>query len=83
MGALKPIVPRLTSIAGKTDTGGAPFWSEDMVTIQENNRGNFLNSFEDLRRKLPELLYYQGFGNPLAKEFENGIILKQNSNWHN
>jgi len=75
MSILKPKVPRLTSIAGKTDTGGAPFWSEDMVTIQENNRADLLNSFEDLRRKLPELLYYQGFGLPLVKEFENGIIL--------
>lgn len=75
MSALKTKVPRLKSIAGKTDTGGAPFFSEDMVTIQENNRADFINTFEALRRQLPPLEYFQGAGNPIAKEFENGLIL--------
>lgn len=75
MSALKTKVPRLKSIAGKTDTGGAPFFSEDMITIQENNRADFINTFEALRRQLPPLEYFQGAGNPIAKEFENGLIL--------
>ena len=75
MAALKNKFPRLKSIAGKTDTGGAPFFSEDFVTIQENNRADTLNYFEYLRRLLPNLEYYQGLGVPVAKEFENGIIL--------
>tara|TARA_R110000796_G_C14539246_1_gene432721 strand:+ start:332 stop:1381 length:1050 start_codon:yes stop_codon:yes gene_type:complete len=75
MGTLKNKVSRLKSIAGKTETGGAPFYSEDLVTIQENGRADFFNHFESLRRQLPNLLYYQGPGNPYLKEFENGLIL--------
>ena len=75
MATFKTKVPRLKSLSGKTATGGAPFFSEDFVTLQENARADLLNGFEDLRRELPNLLFYQGAGNPLLKEFENGMIL--------
>ena len=75
MGAFKTKVPRLKSLSGQTATGGAPFFSEDFVTLQENARADSLNNYEELRRKLPNLLFHQGAGNPTLKEFENGIIL--------
>ena len=73
MANLKPKTPRLISINGETDTGGAPIFADDLVRIQENERANTLNYFEALRRLLPELPTWNGAA--LVKQFENGLIL--------
>lgn len=73
--ALKPKTPIFKSINGEMDLGGAPIYADDLVRIQENNRGDVLNYFEALRRLLPELLYYAGPANPTVKSHENGLIL--------
>ena len=73
MANLKPKTPIFKSINGETDTGGAPIYADDLVRIQENNRGDILNYFEALRRLLPELLTWDGATQ--SKQFENGLIL--------
>ena len=73
--ALKPKTPIFKSINGEMDLGGAPIYADDLVRIQENNRGDVLNYFEALRRLLPPLLYYTGPVTPPVQNFENGLIL--------
>jgi hypothetical protein len=73
--ALKPKTPIFKSINGEMDLGGAPIYADDLVRIQENNRGDILNYFEANRRLLPSLMYYAGSGNPPVKSHENGLIL--------
>jgi hypothetical protein len=74
--ALKTKKPRFKVIgSGEMNTGGAPIFADDLVTIQENARADFLNGLEYYRSKLPPLLYYQGIGNPTAANFKNGLIL--------
>jgi hypothetical protein len=73
MADLKGKTPIFKSINGEMDTGGAPIYADDLVRIQENNRGDILNYFEALRRLLPELLTWDGATQ--SKQFESGIVL--------
>jgi hypothetical protein len=73
MANLKPKTPIFKSISGETALGGAPIYADDIVRLQENNRGDILNYFEAARRLLPELLTWDGAA--LNKQFENGLIL--------
>jgi len=74
--ALKQKTPRFKDIgSGEMNTGGAPIFADDFITIQENGRADFINSMEYYRRRLPLVQYYQGPGNPLAPEHEAGLIL--------
>lgn len=74
--ALKQKNPRFKDVGGgQMNTGGAPIFADDFLTIQENARADSLNDYEYLRKKLPQIDYYQGVGNPDAPNFEAGLIL--------
>lgn len=73
--ALIQRVDRFKEISNETDIGGAPFYADDFIRLQVNQRAETLNYYEYLRKKLPSFNYYQGPGNPTAPNFENGLIV--------
>ena len=75
MATLKTKQSKFKEISGKMDVGGAPIFNNDIIKLQQNSDADFVNSNEHYRRRLPALMYYNGPGNPLIKNFENGLIL--------
>ena len=75
MADLKSKQKDLKNISGGTDLGGAPFYANDFVRLQQNAKADYINSMEALRRQLPELILDLGGGGGPQKYFENGIIL--------
>ena len=73
--ALIQRVDRFKNISNETDIGGAPFFADDFIRLQVNQRAEILNYYEFLRAKLPDFNYYQGPGNPTAPNFESGLIV--------
>ncbi|BAQ92542.1 hypothetical protein [uncultured Mediterranean phage uvMED] len=73
--ALKNKIDQLLNVSEGTNTGGAPFRAEDWIRIQDNAQADTANLLEFFRSKLPEYLYYQGSGQPYAKEHEAGLIV--------
>ena len=76
MATYKTKVKDLKNIANKTDIGGAPFWGDDILGLQINAKADFINTHENLRRRLPIYEYYRGGGsNPPEKMHGMGLIL--------
>lgn len=74
MATYKTKVKDLKNIANKTDIGGAPFWGDDILGLQINAKADFINTHENLRRRLPIYEYYRG-SNPAEKMHGMGLIL--------
>ena len=74
MATYKTKVKDLKNINNETDTGGAPFYGDDILRIQTNAKADFINSMEAQRRKLPVLNYYRGV-NPAEVMHGTGLIL--------
>ena len=74
MATYKTKVKDLKNINNETDTGGAPFYGDDILRIQTNAKADFINSMEAQRRKLPLLYYYRG-ANPAELMHNTGLIL--------
>lgn len=74
MATYKTKVKDLKNIANKTDIGGAPFWGDDILGLQINAKADFINTHENLRRRLPIYDYYRGV-NPREKMHGMGLIL--------
>ena len=76
MATYKTKVKDLKNINNKTDIGGAPFWGDDILGLQINAKADFINTHENLRRRLPIYEYYRGGGpNPPEKMHGMGLIL--------
>lgn len=69
MAALKQKQKDLKNISGGTDVGGAPFYANDFVRLQQNAKADFINEAEYFRGKLPVIQYAGG------TEHQMGLIL--------
>ena len=67
MATYKTKVKDLKNISNKTDVGGAPFWGDDILGLQINAKADFINTYENLRRRLPVYTYYAGLGPRITK----------------
>ena len=72
MATYKTKVKDLKNINNKTDIGGAPFWGDDILGLQINAKADFINTNENLRRKLPVYTYYNG---PNPRTIQHGMAL--------
>lgn len=73
--ALKQKTQTLINTGNEVQPGGAPFYANDILKIQENALADSINFFEALRRRLPDFLYYDGPFNPPIKKYEPGLVL--------
>ncbi len=74
MATYKTKVKDLKNISNKTDIGGAPFFGDDILGLQINAKADFINTNENLRRRLPIYEYYRT-ATTTEKMHGSGLIL--------